>query len=68
MDWGLLGVILAPIFFISTVVLSVFLAIRFYKRKEPVWAYETARIIGLGSNAPEELRLTFNDRPVDSVY
>jgi hypothetical protein len=68
MDWGLLGVILAPLFFISTVVLSVFIAIRFYKRKGPVWAYETTKIIGLGSNAPEELKLTFNDRAVDSVY
>ncbi len=64
MDWGLIGTILAVIFF----GLSVFLYIRQTRKKKPAWAYVTTRIIGLGTDAPPELKLTFNDRAISDAY
>jgi hypothetical protein len=64
MDWGLLGIILAVVFFVAMIVL----ALKLVKKRQPVWAYETTKIIGLGSNAPPELKLTFNEQPVSDVY
>ena len=64
MDWGMISTLLAVIFFIVMLVL----ALKVTKRKKPVWAYKTTKIIGLGSNAPPELKLTFSDRPVSDVY
>jgi hypothetical protein len=64
MDWSLLGIILAVVFFVTTIVLAFKLA----KKRQPVWAYRTTKIIGLGSNAPPELKLTFNEQSVSDVY
>lgn len=64
MDWGLVSTILASIFFVAMVVL----AIRLSKKKKPVWAYRTKKIIGLGADAPPELELTFKREPVARVY
>lgn len=64
MDWGIISIPLAIIFFIITLLLT----LKVIKRKKPVWAYTTTKIIGLGSKAPPELKLTFNDRPVNDVY
>ena len=60
--------VLAIIFFVATIVLTVVLAFKLAKKKKLVWAYETTKIIGLGSNAPPELKLTFNEQPVNDVY
>lgn len=68
MPWDLIGVILASIFFFTTVVLTIVVAVRFYKRKQPVWAYKTKKIIGLGSDAPEELQIFFASIHVNEVY
>ena len=65
MDWS---IVLAVILFVATVVLSVVLAFKLTKRKKPVWACNTRKIIGIGSNAPPELQMTFNGSPVDDVY
>jgi hypothetical protein len=65
MDWRFLITI------ISTVVLgiaTIVLALKLVKKRKPVWAYKTTPIIGIGSNAPPELKLIFNGRPVDDVY
>ena len=64
MDWGLIGTILAVIFFGSTI----FLYIRQTRKKQPAWAYVTTRIIGLGTDAPPELKLTFSDRAIPDAY
>ena len=64
MDWTMLGIILAPIFFIVTIVL----AIRLNKKKKPAWAHKTRKVIGLGSDAPPELKMTFAGKPVTDVY
>lgn len=64
MDWGLISVPLATLFFIISVVLT----LRLRKRKEPVYAHKTTKIIGLGTDAPPQLKLTFNRRPVREVY
>jgi hypothetical protein len=64
MNWALIGIILAVAFFIT----SVILAIRLARRRKPVWAYVTKKIIGLGTNAPSELKLTFGGIPVNDVY
>ncbi len=49
-------------------IVSTILVIKLTKRKNPVWAYKTTRIIGLGTNAPPELQLTFSGSPVNDVY
>ena len=38
------------------------------QKKKPVWAYNVIKLIGLGANAPPELTLTFDDKPVNEVY
>lgn len=63
-----LCITLAVIFFVATVVLSVFLAFKLAKRKKPVWAFNMRRIIGIGTGAPPELKMTFRGLPVDDVY
>ena len=65
MDWRFLATIsLTVILGIATIVL----AIKHTKKKKPVWAYITRKIIGLGANAPPELKLTFDERPINDVY
>ncbi len=65
MDWKFLAtIIIAVAFFIATLVLS----LKVTKKKEPVWAYTTRKIIGLGTDAPPEVKLTFDERPVNDVY
>ena len=65
MSWGLiLSIVLAAGFGIATIALT----IRYVKKKKPVWGYDVREIIGLGSEAPPEVKLTFNDRQVKDVY
>jgi len=65
MDWRFVVTIISTIVFgVATIVL----ALKLVKKRQPVWAYETTKIIGLGSNAPPELKLTFNEQPVSDVY
>lgn len=61
--------------FLVTIIIAVILGIaaivqtiRVTRRKKPVWAYSTKRVIGIGSDAPPELNLTFNGRSVNDVY
>jgi hypothetical protein len=62
------SIVLAAIFFVTTVVLSVVVAFKFTKKKKPVWAHNTRKIIGKGTDAPPELKMTFNELPVNDVY
>ena len=65
MDWKYVIAI------VVTVVLSVITIIqgfRLVRKKRPSWAYVTRRVIGLGSNAPPELKLTFGDVAVNEVF
>jgi hypothetical protein len=65
MDWGfIVTIFFTAAFGIATIVL----ALKFAKRKRPVWAYKTNQVIGIGSDAPPELKLTFNDKLVSDVY
>jgi len=64
MNWTLLGLILTIVFFISTIVLSRRLA----KKQKPAWAHNTAKVIGLGSDAPPELKMSFAGIPITNVY
>jgi hypothetical protein len=65
MDWRfLVTIIITGALGIITIVLALKLA----KKRQPVWAYKTTKIIGLGSNAPPELKLTFNEQSVSDVY
>jgi hypothetical protein len=65
MDWRFLVTLICTVAFgIATIVL----ALKLVKKRQPVWAYKTTKIIGLGSNAPPELKLTFNEQPVSDVY
>jgi len=49
-------------------VASIIVAIRLARRKKPAWAYTTTKVIGLGGDAPAELKLVFNDKIVPDVY
>lgn len=62
------SMVLAIVFFVTTIVLSVVLAFKFTKKKKPVWARNTRKIIGKGTDAPPELKVMFSDLPVDAVY
>ncbi len=64
MDTGTVSIILGVLLFgVSTI-----LAFRLVRRKRPKWAYKTTNIIGLGTGAPHELKLTYNGKPVREVY
>jgi len=65
MEWR---TVLTVVLSVTTVVLSVVLAYKFAKRKKPVWARNTRRIIGRGTDAPPELHLTFDELAVHDVY
>lgn len=65
MDWRFLVTIISTVAF---GILALVLAFKLAKKRQPVWAYKTTKIIGLGSNAPPELKLTFNAQPVSDVY
>ena len=47
---------------------TIILAIKLAKKKKPVWALNTRKIIGIGTGAPPELKMTFSGLPVDDVY
>lgn len=67
MNWGLMQTVLTIVFGI-TAIIALIVAIRLAKRKKPVWAYETTKIIGLGTDAPSELKLFFNEKQILDVY
>lgn len=65
MDWRFLVTIIITVALgITTIVLALKLA----NKRQPVWAYKTTKKIGLGSNMPPELKLTFNEQSVSDVY
>ena len=65
MDWASTVTVIATLGFgISTLVL----ALRLRRNKQPVWSYATRKIIGTGGEAPEEVKLMFNDEEVADVY
>lgn len=49
-------------------VIAGFLALKFVKKRKPVWAYRTIPILGIHSKTPPDLKLFFNDKAVDDVY
>ena len=53
---------------IVSIVVAVYFGLRSIRKKEPVFAWCREKIIGLGSNAPEELKLLFNDVPLAKVF
>lgn len=65
MNWeSIVSTIVAVGFGIATLVL----AVTRVKRKKPVWGYDVREIIGLGSKAPPEVKLSFNDEEIKDVY
>ncbi len=81
MDWRFLVTIIITV---ALGIATIILALKLVKKRQPVWAYKTTKIIGLGSDAPPdlkhqylllailfplpELKLTFNEQPVSDVY
>lgn len=65
MDWRFLVIIIIAV---ALGIVTIVLARRIVKKRQPVWAYKTIKIIGLGSDAPSDLELTFNERPINDVY
>ena len=65
MDWWTVAsiVLVIVLFIVSTI-----LVLKLAKRKKPVWAYKSKKVIGLGTNPPRELKLTFGGNPVNDVY
>lgn len=65
MDWGfMVSIFLMVVFGIATIVLT----IKLTRRKKPVWAYTTKKIIGLGTSAPRNLKLYFRKSSITNVY
>lgn len=64
MDWVLFLGMVAVLLSGATIVL----ALKLVKRKKPVWAYTTRRIIGRDTDAAPELQISFQGRVVDNVY
>jgi hypothetical protein len=65
MDWGaVVTIIVAVIFGIATIVLT----LKVSRKKKPVWACITSKIIGLDTDAPAELKLFFAEKPVRDAY
>lgn len=65
MDWKFIVTIFVAVIFGVTAIVQGFKLVR---KKKPSWAYQTQKLIGLGSNAPPELKLTFGDVPVKEVF
>lgn len=65
MDWKFIVYIVVAIVGIAV---PTIIAIRLARKKRPVWAYRTEQIIGLGSDAPPELKLYFNEKPIPNVF
>ena len=61
MDWKF-------IVFIVLGITTIVLAIRQAKRKKPIWGYVVKEIIDLGSEAPPEIKVTFNDKQIKDLY
>lgn len=64
MDWELIGIVFAVIFFSTTVILT----LKYRRVKKLVWSYTTKKVIGLGSDTPPELQLIFGEQRVSDVY
>lgn len=62
--WAIIGYVLALLIAIPTIIIVV----RRVSGKQPVWAYKTKQVIGLGSDAPKELKLLFKDQSVSDVW
>jgi len=67
MDWRFLLTIISPVT-VALGIATIILAIKLAKKKKPVWALNTRGIIGIGTGAPSELKMTFRGLPVDDVY
>lgn len=65
MDWGIVSTIIVGVVFGIPMVI---LAVKALRRKQPAWAYKTVEIIDLGENAPPELQLSYEGKPVRGVY
>jgi hypothetical protein len=65
MSFGLvLSIALAVGFGIAAIAVT----IRFVKRKKPVWGYAVREIIDIGSEAPTEVKVSFNDKQIKDLY
>ncbi len=62
--WGFLGTFLAVLFGVATIVL----ALRLARRKKPVWASNTKKIIGVDTDAPSEIQLLFHNKLVNDIW
>jgi len=67
MDWRFLVTIISPVT-VALGIATIILAIKLAKKKKPVWALNTIGIIGIGTGAPSELKMTFRGLPVNDVY
>ena len=38
------------------------------RSKQPIWSYRIIKVIGLGSDAPPQLKLNYNDQLIDDLY
>ncbi len=65
MDWKFIVTIAVAVAF---GVIAIVQGLKLAKKRKPSWAYQTIKVIGLGSNAPPELKLTFGDVLVNEVY
>jgi hypothetical protein len=63
-----LGTVVAIVVAVILGIISIVLTIKLIRNKKPTWAYQTSKIIGLGTNAPPELKLSFAGKAVKAVF
>jgi len=49
-------------------IIAIVLTIKWRNKKEYTWAYKTEKLIGLGTDAPSELKLSFNGKEIPEIY
>lgn len=64
MEWGPISIGVP----VALSIVAIILTRRLVRRKQPAWAYTQKKIIGLGTDAPKELQLNFNGKPINDVY
>jgi len=65
MDWWIIVTVALAV---GGIVSTVILTLKLHKTKKPSWAHKTQKIIGLGRDAPPELELLFNKKPIGEVH
>lgn len=66
MNWSIVQTILTVVFGIIAII-SIVVVVKMARRKKPVWAVNTQKIIGIETDAPAELKLYFSEKSINDA-